>query len=61
MKRAISAQQAIANAAASVEMEGFTVTAQHREWCRQLLNGEITRTEYIRLVRESAGEQRHAV
>ena len=60
MKRAVSTQQAIANAAASVEMEGLTVTAQHKEWCRKLLNKEITKAEYIRLVRESAREQRHA-
>lgn len=61
MKRAVSTQQAIANAAASVEMEGLTVTAQHKEWCQKLLNKEITKAEYIRLVRESAREQRHAV
>lgn len=61
MNRAVSTQQAIANAAASVEMEGFTVTAQHKEWCRKLLNKEITKAEYIRLVRESAREQRHAI
>ena len=61
MNRAVSAKQAIANAAASVEMEGFTVTAQHKEWCRRLLNKEITKAEYIRLVRKSAQEQRHVV
>lgn len=61
MNRTVSTQQAIANAAASVKMEGFTVTAQHKEWCRKLLNKEITKAEYIRLVRESAREQRHAV
>lgn len=61
MKRAVSTQQAIANAAASVEMEGFTVTAQQKEWCLKLLNKEITKAEYIRLVRESAREQRHAI
>lgn len=43
MNRAVSAKQAIANAAASVEIEGFTVTAQHKEWCRKLLNKEITK------------------
>lgn len=61
MKRAVSTQQAIANAAASVEMEGFTVTAQQKEWCRKLLDKEITKTEYIRLIREFAKEQRHAI
>lgn len=61
MKRAVSTQQAIANAVASVEMEGFTVTAQQKEWCRKLLDKEITKTEYIRLIREFAKEQRHAI
>lgn len=61
MKRSISTQQAIANAAASVEMEGFTVTAQHKEWCRKLLNKEITKAEYIRLVRASARKQRRVI
>lgn len=61
MKREVSTQQAIANAAASVEMEGFIVTDQHREWCRKLLNKEITKSEYIRLVRKSIGGQHHAV
>ena len=61
MNRVISTEQAIANAAASVEMEGFTVTAQQKEWCRRLLDKEITKEEYIRLIREYAKEQRHAV
>lgn len=61
MNQAVSTDQAIANAAASVEMEGFTVTAQQKEWCRKLLNKEITKAEYIRLIREHARGQRHAV
>lgn len=61
MDHAISSQRAMDNAAASVEMEGFSVTAQQKEWCRKLLNKEITKAEYIRLVRESAKEQRHAI
>lgn len=61
MKRGVSTQQAIANAAASVEMEGFIVTAQQKEWCRKLLDKEITKAEYIRLIREFAKEQSHAV
>jgi hypothetical protein len=61
MNRTVTTQQAIANAAASVEMEGFHVTAQHKEWCRKLLNKEITKAEYIRLIRESAKGQSHAL
>jgi len=41
------------NAAASIEMEGFIVTAQYRELCKKLLNKEITLTEYIKAVTES--------
>lgn len=61
MNRTVSTKQAIANAVASVEMEGFTVTAQQKEWCRKLLDKEITKEEYIRLIRDYAREQRHAV
>ena len=45
------------HAAASVEMEGFRVTAQHKELCRKLLNKEITKAEYIRQITEAAKGQ----
>lgn len=61
MSRSVSTHQAISNAAASVEMEGFTVTAQCKELCRRLLDKELTKEEYIRLIRESAKEQGHVV
>ena len=53
----ISTSRAIANASASVEMEGFQVTAQHKELCRMLLNMEITKAEYIRRVTAAAKGQ----
>lgn len=57
MNSSMSTSRAIANAAASVEMEGFRVTAQHKELCRKLLNKEITKAEYIRQVTETAKGQ----
>ncbi len=57
MNSSMSTSRAIANAAASVEMEGFRLTAQHKELCRKLLNKEITKAEYIRQVTETAKGQ----
>ena len=57
MNPLIPTGRAIANAAASVEMEGFRVTAQHKELCRKLLNTEITKAEYIRQITEVAKGQ----
>ena len=48
-------EQAIANAAASVEMEGYHIDEQSREWCRKLLRGELSMEQYILLVKEKAG------
>lgn len=50
-----SVDKIIANAAASVEMEGFHIDEQAKEWCRQLLNKKITKEEYINLLKEKAG------
>jgi len=38
----ISAENAMASAIASVEMEGLTVTAEGRELLQRVANGEIT-------------------
>ena len=43
------------NAAASVEMEGYTIDSKSKEWCRKLLRNEITMQEYISLVKKKAG------
>lgn len=45
----------IENAASSVEMEGYTIDEQSKAWCRQLLNKEISMSEYIIRVKEKAG------
>lgn len=50
----MSIEKAIEIAAASVEMEGFRIDEQNREWCRQLLREEITMEQYIRLVKQKA-------
>lgn len=45
----------IDNAAASVEMEGFCINEQSKNWCKQLLQNKITMNEYIELVKKKAG------
>ena len=51
----MSIDRAIDNAAASVEMEGYHIDEQSREWCRKLLLKEITMEEYIMLIKQKAG------
>ncbi len=51
----MSVEQAIANAAASVEMEGYRIDEQSKAWCEMLLRGELTMERYIQLVKEKAG------
>lgn len=50
-----SIEKSIKNAAASVEMEGFQIDEQSKEWCRQLLRKEITMEQYILLVKKKVG------
>ena len=47
-------EQIIENAAASVEMEGYTIDSKSKE-CQKLLRNEITMQEYISLVKKKAG------
>lgn len=46
-------EQIMENAAASVEMEGYTIDSKSKEWCRKLLRNEITMQEYISLVKKA--------
>ncbi len=39
---------------ANVEIEGLTVDEQIREWCKKLLEKEITYEEYLALLREKS-------
>lgn len=48
-------EKTVANAAASVEMEGYHVDAECRDWCRMLLLGEITFDQYLALAKKKAG------
>lgn len=50
-----SYDMAIENAVASVEMEGYQIDEQSKEWCKKLLLNEITMEEYIELVKLKAG------
>ena len=47
-------EKAIKNASASIEMEGFYIDDQSKEWCRMLQKREITIEEYINLVKQKA-------
>ena len=53
--RTMSIDKAIENSAASVEMEGYHIDKQCKDWCRKLLQGELTMEEYIVLVKQQAG------
>lgn len=53
--RTLSIDKAIENSAASVEMEGYQIDEQCKDWCRKLLQGELTMEEYIVLVKQRAG------
>ena len=48
-------REAIENATASIEMEGFKVSAQSKVWCEKLLNKEITFDEYLSLALKQVG------
>ncbi|MBQ3182340.1 MAG: hypothetical protein IJB57_01595 [Clostridia bacterium] len=50
----MSIENAIKNACASVEMEGYNIDDECKEWCRLLLTGEITLEQYISFVKEQA-------
>ena len=51
----MSIDKAIKNAAGSVEMEGYHIDDQTKEWVRLLLEEKITMDEYIALVMNQAG------
>ena len=51
----MSVDKAIENAVASVEMEGFSVDEQSKEWCKQLLTNVITMEQYTCLLKQSVG------
>lgn len=48
-------EKSIRTATASLEMEGLHVDEQCVSWCRQMLSGEISMDEYLKLVTGRAG------
>jgi hypothetical protein len=55
MGRTITPEQALKNAAASVEMEGFHISEEAKELCKQVLNGQIDYAAYLAQVKRRAG------
>ena len=45
--------KAMNNAEASVNMEGFYVSAESKELCKRLLNNEITFEEYLNTIKHA--------
>lgn len=48
-------ERSIRTAAVSLEMEGLRIDEQCVDWCRQMLSGEISPEEYMKLVTARAG------
>ena len=55
MEKAITAERALNNAVASVEMEGFHVSEETKELCIQVLNGQMDFATYLALAKQRAG------
>ena len=51
----MSVEKSIANAIVSLRMEGLAAKPVYEEFCRQLLRGEITMSEYVALAIERKG------
>lgn len=48
-------KEAIENAAASIEMEGFSISEQIKKWCEKYLNREFTFEQYLALAFKQVG------
>lgn len=51
----MSTDKAIENAVASVKMEGLQVDSECVQWCKKLLEKEISMEQYIALVKQKSG------
>ena len=51
----MSVDKAIENAVASVKMEGYMVDSECVQWCKKLLEKEISMEQYIALVKQKSG------
>ena len=54
MSREEQIERSIENAVASVEMEGFHIDEECRNWCRLVLMNEMTKEEYFLLLLKKA-------
>ena len=50
-----SINRSIANASASVEMEGFRIDDECKDWCRLVLMDQMSKEEYLSLLLKKAG------
>jgi len=55
MEQVVTAERAVDNAVASVEMEGFHVSEEAKALCLQVLNGQMDKDTYIALAMRRAG------
>ena len=51
----MSIDKAIENAVASLKMEGYQVDSECVQWCKKLLEKEISMEQYIALVKQKSG------
>lgn len=51
----VSTDRVIENAVASVKMEGYQVDNECIQWCKKLLENEISMEQYIALVKQKTG------
>ena len=55
VEQVISAERAVNNAVASVEMEGLHVSEETKELCIKVLNGQMDYATYLMLAKQRAG------
>lgn len=55
MNQEKSIKRSVENAAASVEMEGFHIDEQCKDWCRLVLMNQMSKEEYLSLLLKKAG------
>lgn len=51
----MSTEKAIVNAVASVEIEGYQIDTECVQWCKKLLENEISMEQYISLIKQKIG------
>ena len=55
VEQSISAERAVNNAVASVEMEGLHVSEETKELCIKVLTGQMDYATYLMLAKQRAG------